>query len=231
MNEWFLRVNEYEEYYDALCALFDDSIFKWVLMVHHRGKKKENPHFHAVFRSEITERELRDRLTAVLTKAKGNKNYSLKASDGSVKVKAYLFHEDSPVEYSKGVSEAEIQSFQDHNLEVQKGLKENTPHKIIDAVIARLDAQNRQGIPSHALCFRLLMEELVTRGDWIPNKYTVERWINKVRANYAQKSKDSCKTFVSTLYGEWYPQFAEIQDWRINQTSSTAANFQYSTDF
>lgn len=229
MNEYHLRVNEFDGYYDTLVKLFDDDIFTWVLMVHHRGKKKENPHFHAVFRTDKVEDDLRKLFKANLTQAKGNKNYSLRVTDENEKVKSYLFHEESPVEYSKGVPSEEIEYYQVKNQEVQKELKENTPNKVIDSVVQKLtDWHKEKRVPPHTLCFRLIMEELISRGDWIPNKFQVERWINKVRAIFASRSESNKRDFIRTLYGEWYPQYADYPDWQSGQTKSVVPNFRFS---
>lgn len=209
MDEWCLRLNEYDGYYDQLCTMFDDDLFKWVCVVHHTGKKKENPHYHAVFKTiGITKKQLQDLIVTRFTKAKGNKNYSLVLSDGSVKTKSYLFHEDTPVEYSKNLTPEELEEFQVVNLQIQNEVKENTPNKIIDRVYQALQPQRYP--PRPEIVFACIMKDLMSRGEWIPNKFQMERWINRIRAQFAIDTGTQDQ-FIRILYAEMFPM--GVADW------------------
>lgn len=212
MDEWRLRLNEYEGYYDQLCAMFNDELFKWVLFVHHTGKKNENPHFHAVFRTEgVTRKALAEMIKTRFTKAKGNKNYSLLESDGRITAKSYLFHEHTPVEYSKNVSSEELKEFQQVNDDIQEDIKENRPLKILDKVIdiLRSTGKYKSFCPSSEAVFVVIVKELLSRGEWIPNSYQMTRWINRVRSQFAIDNGKE-EFFIKCLYSEFYPHASPI---------------------
>lgn len=213
MTEYFLRIQEYDNYFDTLVKWFSSPVYDRVLLVHHSGKVKENPHFHAVFTTSLSEDEIRKEISTRFQLGKGNKHHTLKVSDGNIKVKSYLLHEDTPFEYVKGFTQEELSEFEQKNLQVKKDIKEKPRDKLKDRVLQKMIDTYLVGDGFHSwdqlavkkLIFDLIYEDCETRDDYLPNKFCMERIINYVQMRFTAKKYGRTEIHRDFLYNEMFP--------------------------
>lgn len=120
---WFVRV-DVDKLGGIACA---GIMIQWIdlkrlLMVHHMGEKKDNPHVHFVIelKSELQKQSLDTRLKKVFTIEKRSQ-YSSKIWNGDDECCSYMFHEpNADILHNQGFTEDEINRFRAINDSVQK---------------------------------------------------------------------------------------------------------------
>ncbi|AXQ65655.1 MAG: putative replicase [Cressdnaviricota sp.] len=206
---------------DGYAALFPDVFvedrFTHVLHVHHTGKNRDNPHYHFILKCDYEKKDtLRRYLRSHFTLAKGNKHISLKDWDGDVKACSYLYHEDTPVTNVRGFTDEELEEFKTINEEVKRSqtkipvilervIKRKQNYKIYDHDFSE-DNYYTPSHDEHRDIFNLILDELRKSGDWVPNKFQMERYINKVRLTLVSSTTDF-RSFQNNLYNEMFPKF------------------------
>lgn len=213
--DYVLRLQALDGYQSKFADVFTDR-FSRVLYVHHTGKKGDNPHYHFCFTCDYKKDALRKYLKGHFVLASGNKHLSLKDWDGSIRACAYLYHEGTPVTNLRGFSDQELEEFKNINKDVKQS--QTKVPAIIERVIARKISykvndhnfsQDSYYTPDHDEkkdIFLLLMDEFRKSGDWIPNKFQMERYINKVRMSLVSNPRDF-RSYTNDLYNEWFARF------------------------
>lgn len=126
--KWFVRVDCNKDAGVACAGMMLQWIdMKRLLMIHHMGEKKDNPHVHFVIEltSELQKQSFDTRIKKVFTVEKRSQ-YSSKVWDGGDEACSYMFHEsDAPILHNKGFTEDEINRFRVLNQSVQKVIAVN----------------------------------------------------------------------------------------------------------
>lgn len=146
--KWFVRVDCNKDAGVACAGMMLQWIdMKRLLMLHHMGEKKDNPHVHFVLElsSEIQKQSLDTRVKKIFSIEKRSQ-YSSKIWDGGDEACSYMFHEpDGPVLHNKGFTEDEIDRFKLHNESVQKVLainKERASSRLPDRAIEHFNGES-----------------------------------------------------------------------------------------
>jgi len=214
--DYALRLQALDGYSAKFSNVFSDR-FSRVLYVHHTGKKGDNPHYHFILTCDYKKDALRKYLKGNFDLASGNKHISLKDWDGSVRACSYLYHEGTPVTNLRGFSDQQLEEFKMINKDVK--MSQIKVPAIIERVIARkisykVNAHNftqdsyytPDPTDDKRDIFLLLMDEFRKSGDWIPNKFQMERYINKVRMSLVSNPRDF-RSYTNDLYNEWFSRF------------------------
>lgn len=204
MYGYVLRLQALDGYYTKFVDVFDTDRFTHILYVHHTGKQGDNPHYHFVIRTDYRTDALRKYLKGHFDLAKGNRHLSLKAWDGDVRACSYLYHEGTKVVSMKGFTDDELVLFKEKNDEVQKEIKRKSPIKIIADCVAHFKENKR--LPSHSDIFMFIMNRLRVQGDFLPNKFQMDRWILRIQADLMDDGQ--FKSYMIELYENWYGNFA-----------------------
>lgn len=126
--KWFVRVDVSKDGGIACAGMMLQWIdMKRLLMIHHMGEKKDNPHVHFVIElsSELQKQSLDTRMKKVFIVEKKSQ-YSSKIWDGGDEACGYMFHEpDCVICHNKGFTEDEIARFRILNESVQKVIAVN----------------------------------------------------------------------------------------------------------
>lgn len=193
---WFVRVDVSKEAGIACAGMINSWIdLKRLLMLHHMGEKKDNPHVHFVIElsSEIQKQSFDTRIKKVFTVEKGSQ-YSSKVWDGKDECCSYMFHElDAPILFNKGFTEDEINRFKLLNESVQKVIEVNKER-----------ASTR--LPDRALeHFR----------DQTPSRYEVMEWMcRQVRLGLSyEPGNGNLARFVEEVVNKLTPE--ENYDWYV----------------
>lgn len=223
MSQYVLRLQALDGYSALFSNVFSDR-FERVLYVHHTGKKGDNPHYHFCLTCDYKKDALRKYLKSKFTLASGNKHISLKDWDGDIKACSYLYHEGTPVTNHRGFTQSELDLFCTLNKEV-KSRQVKIPD-ILDVVIKQMiktdpfgniipssyvrpqsnpyDLYSENYIPEKKRAFRLLLLELRKRGEWIPNKFQMERYLHMILSK-VNSSDQNYESFIDDLYSEYFP--------------------------
>jgi len=213
---YVLRLQAMDGYASKFSNVFSDR-FSRVIYVQHRGKEGTNLHYHFCFTCDYKKQALRVYLKGHFDSASGNKHLSLKDWDGNIKACSYLFHEGTPVTSLRGFSEEEIDSFKTLNLQT-KSTQIKIP-VLLENVIARLISYRNNDhdfsqdsyftpdpVHDHRNIFNLILDELRKKGDWVPNRPQMERYINKVRLMLVSNPREF-RDFQNNLYNEMFSRF------------------------
>jgi len=194
---------------DGYAALFDDVFsdrFSRILYVHHTGKKGDNPHYHFCFTCDYKKDALRKYLKSQFTLASGNKHLSLKDWDGSIRACSYLYHEGTSVTNLRGFSVEQLDEFKTLNEEVKSS------HIKIPVIVEEVVALIRPSFGGYRrdsfqderkMVFEVLVSHLMSKSEWIPNRFQMERYITRIRA-ILNDSPVNKKIFISSLYSEMF---------------------------
>lgn len=201
---------------DGYQAKFDDVFgdrFSRLIYVHHTGKKGDNPHYHFCLTCDYNNRDTLSRyLKRHFTLSKGNKHISVKNWDGNPDACAYLFHEDTPVTNVRGFTDEEYKQFFTRNEQVKKSqvklpvLLERVMTNILGHEMYVLNGHYSKPNDERRMIFMEIMKEIRRTSDWVPNRFQMERYINKVRL-MLNNSDVSFKLFCSELYEEYFGRF------------------------
>lgn len=197
-----------DDYPEKIKRFFDPSgvvnlSMQRVLCVQHKGTKSNNIHWHLLFESDYKHDTLRRKLNDIFNAYSGTGNMSMKTWDGNIKACSYLFHEDSNAIpfINRGFSPEEIQTYRDLNNKVQVKLKENSPmshcHAICDICI-----QHDIRFSDHESIARRVYYYYIERGDWMPNKFQVLRYVKQIQLMLGAKSPDNLNILVHSWVQE-----------------------------
>ena len=212
-NEYVLRLQDHEGYRELFDSCFG-AAFDRVLCVRHTGKRRDNPHYHFCLRTTYDKRDsLARHLKKFFTKGKGNKHMSLKCWDGREEALSYLFHEDGGPEMVRGYSEDDIQRLKAMDLKIRESHVK--PLDVCEVVLQQINESKthvidwgREAHKSRKVVFRFLYQYYLKKGEWMPNKYQMERYINRVRMLVVLQDPDRRKgmehTYCEQMYDEWF---------------------------
>lgn len=221
-NKFCVRINLYDGYESRIKEFFSQTdSYPKVFIGFHIGKTGENPHYHVVFTTDkpITVSTLRKRFKLVFTKGKGNGHISVKEWDGKLDAIGYVYHEDQHLVPTvlHGFTAEEISQAKSINAEHQDKIKSESPMKVLEKVVERLfqaghttytDHYGQVKVRSrwtHEEIFNVIMDAYIEKGDWLPNRFQMERYIMKVQLMLTQD--DESRTNVKKLwYSEMFPQ-------------------------
>ena len=198
--DYVIRLQQLDGYQQEFSNVFN-SRFTRVLCVPHTGKKGDNPHYHFAVTCDYKQQALRAHLKKHFTKGRGNRHVSIKVWDGGDKACSYMFHEGTEPLMKIGFSDRQIEDFKMMNERIQTDIKKNAPAKIVEDATEHFWGKN----PSHATIFMWIMNRLRANGDWLPNKYQMDRWILRIEANV--RTDTEWKSFLINLYEGWYGNF------------------------
>lgn len=203
--EYVLRLQALDGYKDKFDDVFH-SRFTRVLCVHHTGRKGDNPHYHFCLTTDYNKQALRVYLKKHFNLATGNKHLSLKDWDGDTKACSYLFHEGTEPVMNRGFTQQEIDTFKTINEGIKKEIKKNAPAKIVEDATEYFTPiqQSRKYRVSHKEIFIWIMNRLRENGDWLPNKYQMDRWIARIQANIFDDRE--FESWLKDTYEMWYGQ-------------------------
>lgn len=199
--DYVLRLQALDGYQAKFNDVFGDR-FTRVLCLHHTGRKGDNPHYHFCFTCDYKKDALRKYLKKEFTLASGNRHLSLKDWDGDRKACSYLFKEGTEPIIRRGFSDEELDDFRTINECVQEEIKKNSPVKIVQDCTEYFNGRS----PTHKEIFIWIMERLRKNGDWLPNKWTMERWIMRIQANL--KDDKEYGSYLKKIYENWYGEIA-----------------------
>lgn len=214
--DYVLRLQALDGYSAKFNDVFTDR-FSRVLYVHHTGKKGDNPHYHFCFTCDYKKDALRKYFKGHFNLATGNKHLSLKDWDGSVRACAYLYHEGTQVTNFRGFTDQEIEEFKMINKDVkskqvkipailEKVIERKRNYKVYDHDFSKDSFYQPDLVNEKRDIFLLIMDELRKSGDWIPNKFQMERYINRVQMALVDTPVDF-RRYTNDLYNEWFARF------------------------
>lgn len=197
--DYVLRLQALDGYKSKFSNVFtDNDRFTRVLCIHHTGKRGDNPHYHFAFTCDYKKDALRKYFKKYFDLATGNRHLSLKDWDGDRKACSYMFHEGTEPVINKGFSEREIEDFKIINETIKNEIKKNAPAKIVEEATIYFKGKD----PGHKDIFKYILCRLRSNGDWLPNKYQMDRWIFRIQANL--KSDHEWYDYISRVYELWY---------------------------
>lgn len=189
--KWFVRVDVSKEAGIACAGMINSWIdLKRLLMLHHMGEKKDNPHVHFVLElsSEIQKQSFDTRLKKVFTVEKKSQ-YSSKIWDGGDECCSYMFHElDAPILFNKGFTEVEIDRFRVLNESVQKVVavnKERASTRLPDRALEHF----RDQTPSRYEVLEWMLEQIHDGLVYEPGNGNLGRFVEEVVNKLTPKSE------------------------------------------
>jgi len=206
MYNYLLRLQSVDGYRDLFPLTFNTTRFPRVLGVQHFGRNGDNPHYHFCITCDYKKDALRKYLKTKFTEGKGNKHVSLKDWDGKDQACSYLFHEGTEPIISEGFSIEEIEEYKKLNHAVKEQIKKNAPSKIVQDATEYFTPRYADGFTQHTRkeqeIFVWIMLRLKRNGDWIPNKFQITRWIDRIIANI--DNDDEWLDVIDRKYSEWF---------------------------
>lgn len=196
-----LRLQAHDGYRDMFSTVFNDR-FTRILCLPHAGRAGNNPHYHFVFTCDYKAPALRMYLKKYFTQGKGNRHLSLKTWDGDTKACSYMFHEGTEPILRTGFSDTELENFKALNEGIKRAIKKNAPAQIVADATEHFKGKD----PDHQLLFKWIMLRLRANGDWLPNKYQMDRWIMRIQANL--KDDVQYGSYLKRLYESWYGEYS-----------------------
>jgi len=222
-NKFFVRINLYDGYESKIKEFYSDrESYPKVFIGFHIGKTGENPHYHVVHTTDkpITISTMRKRFKQVFTQGKGNGHISVVNTDNEVKTIGYIYHEDRKLVplICHGYTDQELQDAQESNAEIQDEIKSKSPMKILEQVYEKLQARPCTQTYTdhygqiryrkrwhHEEIFNAIMDAYNEKGDWMPNRFQMERYIMKIQQMLNQEDED-WRDLRKLWYSEMFPQ-------------------------
>jgi len=202
-----IRIDERVGYSDKLPALALNNDITHLVVVKHKGKTRENPHFHLVMRAFIKLPALRAKLRKVFDNGKGNGHMSIKAWDYKEDALSYLFHEEevNTTLVLKGWNEQDVQGWKTRNIQVQKDAQ-GASYKAVDLAIMQIEssADERYEVIEDEYIFDVIMGCIRdTKLHW-PNKFQMRHYIDQVKKEIAQRDDDTWNLAVIKFRREFF---------------------------
>lgn len=212
-NNFFIRINEQPGYQDRLTELSTMSRFPIFLAIKHQGLKKENPHFHIILQTLQKLGTFRTYLKTKFTEGKGNGHMSIKSWDGNERAIQYLYHEeDCVVLHSKGFTEGFLD---EQKIKAQKFTEEKKTYTDSLYEYVMWDILNNGELSdiidehqkwSHQRIAYKIWDTCKSQKKTYPNKFLLERMIQKVQAELSQKGLKNMPNWKDQK-DSWYNQF------------------------
>jgi hypothetical protein len=164
------------------------------------GKKQENPHFHVVCECDYNKDALRKHLKKHFPV---NLSVSIKDWDGDIKACSYLFHEDNDAIISKGFTDEEIHTFKLKDISIRETLQSKGPKNVCNIIAEQY--KSRQHDPRWSefkIIAYLLFDYYREQGDWMPNKFQMERYIRQVLVISAGNDKEEWESTKWKMYAQ-----------------------------
>lgn len=197
---YVLRLQAHDGYSNKFNDVFSDERFFKILCVPHTGRKGDNPHYHFCISCDYKKQALRAHLKKHFNLGSGNRHISLKDWDGHSKALSYMFKEGTDPVFNRGYSDEDVKGFKELNASIQEVIKNNSPTTIVQECIEHFkDQPDKVG---EFAVFKWLMYRLKENGDWIPNKFQMERWILRVQTGVLD-GKDYDQ-WLDHKFQEWF---------------------------
>lgn len=191
MNTFSLRLDEKQDYKDLILQMED---MGEMFVIQHKGKKKNNPHFHFAIKTDVKKDAYRKRLKKIFTKGSGNGHMSLKDWDGEMLYIQYLCHEAKDINELKeniiidtiGYDDATLVELLARSRNVVENMKANNPTNVVMLIIDRLTKENVMR-PSRGLLFHMIMDWYGKQeGKWFPNRFQIDNYITYIMGQMAR---------------------------------------------
>jgi hypothetical protein len=205
-----IRIDERAGYIEKIPGLALYTEITHLVVVKHRGRSRENPHFHLVVRAFIKLPALRAKLRKIFDNGKGNGHMSIKAWDYKEEALSYLFHEeevDTPL-LLKGWSDQEVSGWKARNTQVQKD-SQGASYKAVDLAIMQLE----RDLNGSAASWEVIEDEYIfnvimgcirdTKLHW-PSKFQMRHYIDQVKKEIAQRDDDTWNLAVIKFRREFF---------------------------
>lgn len=216
--QYAIRVQHNKFYEDNLPNTLKEEDFPEVLGVYHTGAQDNNPHMHIIVKTNLTSLQmLRRHLKAAWTHGSGNGHMSIKKFDGAKKGYSYMFHEHERsgfrVVMNRGFTGEELEEFISHHKVTIKNIKDNSPNEILERIAKKLlkEKPNKHQYYYDDLA-PLIWNDLRERGQWMPNKFQMERWLMKLCTLLTPENSKTWeglqRSWLDMMFPwEKYPQF------------------------
>lgn len=199
--QYVLRLQEHKGYSDSFDVVFGVR-FDRVLCVRHTGKTGENPHFHFVFKTDYKDSALRKYLKGHFNQGKGNGHMSLKEWDGRDDAVSYMFHEGGDPILNKGWEDDEIRRLREKDKVIRSEMVDPKGVCDIIAEVMKVEYERLSDQQDRKNIFTQLFYYYKKRGDWFPNKFQCERYINKIRMLVTPDRNDGW--LINLMYNEYF---------------------------
>jgi len=184
-----VRVQALDGYLDKISALTLCPDYISIVAVKHLGKKKDNPHYHFVIKTQVKDQAFRVRMKKVFDMAKGNAHMSIKNWDGDIDAISYLFHEDEREEIivlRKNISDETIAKALERNRDVQEKVekaKERASWRLEETLYQQIitrPEQVQKSMTEWDIAHELIL--LALRNDkYVPNDYLLKAMASKIK--------------------------------------------------
>lgn len=217
-NGIMIRVNLLEGYSQKVNDFLQDEDYECKFVVRHDGQHKDNPHLHIAILTKITIQTMRARLKKAL-ECQGNKSYSMKKWDTDKRFIQYCLKECDDMEDVRRTvlvndkygniwyDEEQLEHMMKASKVIQDNIKANSPHKVMIEVYQTIDWEECRGDRD---IFKFIMRAYIERGDYLPNKYQMDRYMNYIKVMRAQildsqtDDKNHQERFLDDLYENYY---------------------------
>lgn len=226
MNKLAVRLDDRQDYEDLIKnTLILDADIQSIWCIKHLGKSQTNPHYHFAIETKSRSDTFIARFKNLFTKGSGNGHHSRKKWDGKNRYIQYTLKEvkdDIPLEsvlvlnITRTITTEWIQWYSDEILakllaDAQNETAEildNTPGQVCVKIIRHILAQPTFDA-SQRTVFDLIFKHYMDKGDWLPNKFQTDRYINYIRykcflVKDAESGGTQTQNFIEVKYQEWY---------------------------
>ena len=186
--------------------------YQAVIVVKHKGSKGDNPHYHAVVKTQVKDQAFRVRLRKVFDQGKGNAHMSIKPWDGNIDAISYLFHELSDeqksnevIVYVKDVSDETIGKARDRNREVRQKVDKAKQKASWTIEEELLEHYRLTGVKpgEHTIATDIVLHAL-RRDKYVPNDFLLKAMASKIRFKLMdgnlKREEDFAKELVIRAY-------------------------------
>lgn len=212
-----VRLDDHEGYKKIIKSLPEvHPDFIAILAMRHKGRFKENPHFHLVITTSIKMQSFRVRLKKLFTLGKGNGHMSIKEWDGSERALSYLFHEEDPyIILQYGYSDEDMLRFMAMDEEVKdeyKKTKKNASSQrealikmTIEALIADTQLYDKRKVNlAHQIVAYHVWDVCKDNQINLPHKFNLEHIIRTVQLHFAENGKQAWHGLKDSWYVEMF---------------------------
>lgn len=181
-TQWFVRFDCSKDAGVELANKLNQWIdLKRLLMAHHMGEKKDNPHIHFVLElNSLIQKQSFDTRVKKLISVEKKDQYSSKIWDGADECCSYLYHEsDACVIHNKGFSEDELDKYKQLNKSIQKVIAVNN-EKASNRAPERAIKYFGTTDPSRREVLEWFLNEIKEGKMYEPGDYQMARYVEEV---------------------------------------------------
>jgi len=211
-----VRVQALDGYADKISALVLNSDYTSLLAVKHKGKRKDNPHYHIVVRTMVKQQAFRVRLKNIFTEGKGNEHLSLRSWDGDDKALSYLFHEehDAPCVARKGIDDEFLAKVKALNVQIVQAVnqaKTKSSHTLFDDALAHFGRNNPtvaevKRIPDYDIAEYMILHAL-RAGKYAPAGWLVKQMVLKVKFHLLRGNDSAEEEFARKIAMDLFREY------------------------